>query len=54
MNEQQLDGYLNTLDLCASRIVSESESEVSDRIQEVKWILQRIYRQTVISEDTGE
>jgi len=53
MNERQLDGYLYALDLCASRVAPESEPELGDRIEEVKWILQRIYKQSVTEEEAG-
>ncbi|MBD2866361.1 hypothetical protein [Paenibacillus oceani] len=53
MNERQLDGYLYALDLCASRVAPESEPELGDRIEEVKWILQRIYKQPAPEEEAG-
>lgn len=53
MNERQLDGYLYALDLCASRVAPEPAPELGDRIEEVKWILQRIYKQSVTEEEAG-
>lgn len=45
MNEQQLEMYLCALDDCAKQMPRDTDPGLMDRLEEMKWILQRIYKQ---------
>ncbi|WP_158289324.1 hypothetical protein [Paenibacillus flagellatus] len=45
MNETQLNAYLHALDACSSLLTAETEPGLVDRIEEMKWIFQRLYKQ---------
>jgi hypothetical protein len=54
MTLEQLHGYLDTLDWCGQRLQSQEEitsTEHSRRVEELKWILARMYKQRVEDHD---
>jgi hypothetical protein len=44
MREEQLDMYITTLEFCKEKL--EEYPDVNDHIEELKWILCRVYKQS--------
>jgi hypothetical protein len=49
MNEEQLYCYLDTLEACSS-LIGDDDSMHNGRLEEIKWILSRMYKQKVEEE----
>lgn len=49
MTLNQLEEYLRVLDLCGQQwSVSHDQEGVTERLEELKWILQRLYKQPLL------